>query len=440
MTRLITTLFVLILLCSAVGQAQWNFAGAFPDTNFKGVSGAHGAAVSPDGKVWLVHYGSSSPVADSIPTPTGMRAVRPVFVFNPNGTPASFSPIKVIVGPTFRDTLFTTNTNRGMRVDISGNILVSIFDMVYRINYQTGAGMNKVISGGGNAVGSAGVDTLGEIFVATVAPGFPIKIYGSNFASLGNVTDTSVGFHRSFEVSKNGNDVYWAGYTNHAIYRYHSDFGSFGPYTVGPNDTLLKGFDCESMAWNPSRTRLWLSAGSKNDLPNRYPGVTTNYRINTWYAWNPANGQLTDSIFWDWRFSRDSANQRPRAIAFSPDGNTAYVGCFGASTVPDYQKFTRVSSVEPDPGVLPTGFILAQNYPNPFNPTTQIKFTLDQAGATSLLVYDITGRVVADLVSGNLQAGGYVAKFDATNLASGTYFYTLTHNGVSLSKKMLLTK
>jgi hypothetical protein len=131
---------------------------------------------------------------------------------------------------------------------------------------------------------------------------------------------------------------------------------------------------------------------------------------------------------------------KPRAIAFSPNGLIAYVGCFGQSTYPDFQKFTRINSVEPDPGVLPVGFILAQNYPNPFNPTTQIKFTLDQAGATSLLVYDITGRVVADLVSGNLQAGGYVAKFDATNLASGTYFYTLTHNGVSLSKKMLLTK
>jgi hypothetical protein len=387
-----------------------------------------------------MHYANSSPVADSIATPSGMRAVRPLFVFNPDGTPAPFSPIKYYAGPGFTDTLFSSNTNRGLRMDISGNILHSVFDMVYRVNYQTGAGMNKVVSGNGNSIGSVGVDTLGEIFVGTVAPGNPIKIYGSNFASLGNVTDTSVGFHRSFEVSKDGNDVYWAGYTNHAIYRYHSDNGSFGPYAVGPNDTLLKGFDCESMTWNPSRTRLWLSCGSAGDRPNRYPGVTTNYTLNTWYAWNPANGQITDSITWDWRYSTDSANVKPRAIAFSPNGLIAYVGCFGQSTYPDFQKFTKITSVEPDPNVLPVGFILAQNYPNPFNPTTQIKFTLDQAGATSLLVYDITGRVVADLVSGNLQAGGYVAKFDATNLASGTYFYTLTHNGVSLSKKMLLTK
>ena len=89
---------------------------------------------------------------------------------------------------------------------------------------------------------------------------------------------------------------------------------------------------------------------------------------------------------------------------------------------------------------MPKAYSLYQNYPNPFNPTTEIRFTLDKSGHTSLFVYDITGKLVATLVDENLNAGGYTAKFDATNLASGAYFYTLDQSGHSITKKMLLTK
>jgi hypothetical protein len=438
MVKIGTALLALVLLCTMSSFAQqWQFAGAFPDTSFHSGSGGHGAAVDPAGKVWLQLYAVKP--GDSIFDGTKNRAVKPIYVFNANGTPASFSPIKIVVGPTFRDTLFSTNSNRGLRADISGNILASVFDACYRINYQTGAGMNKVGSGAGNSIGAVGVDTLGEIFIGTVVPGNPIKIYDSNFGSLGNVTDTSVGFHRSFQVSKDGNDVYWAGYTNHAIYRYHSANGSFGPYAVGPNDTLLKGFDCESMDWNPTRTRLWLSSGSANDAPNRYPGVTTHYRLNTWYAYNPVNATITDSIKWDWRYSSDSVNVRPRAIAFSPDGKTAYVGCFGGD-YPAFEKFNLITGVKPDPDVVPNSFTLSQNYPNPFNPSTDIKFTLTHAGLTKLVVFDMLGRVLATLVNEQLTAGAYKIRFDASSLSSGSYIYTLTSGGTSISKKMLLLK
>jgi hypothetical protein len=445
MKKIVTTLFVLTLLFSAVGQAQWTFAGYFPDSTFaKKATGVHGLAVDPAGKIWVQWFGRTDSIQNANGSFTGTLNI---FVFNPNGTQASFSPMKVLQGPGVTDTLFSSVppsgavavSNRGLRRDHQGNILASIFDRVYRLNYQTGAVMNKVVSGANNSIDAVGVDTLGEFFVQTVLNGFPIKIWGANFSSLGNVTDTSQGISRTCEVSKDGNDFYSMNYTNHCALRYHSNFGTFGPYVVGPNDTLFKGFDCESVVWNPTRTRLWASAGSGNDRPNRYPGATTNYSMNTWYAWNPTNGTFTDSLKWFW-YNTDSANTRPRGIAFSPDGNTAYVGCFGAGTYPSLEKFSRSSSVEPDRNVIPNVFILAQNYPNPFNPITTIRFTVDKAGETSLIVYDITGSIVADLAHGYLPAGGYTAKFDATDLASGTYFYTLTHNGQSITKKMLLTK
>ncbi|MEK9137793.1 MAG: T9SS type A sorting domain-containing protein, partial [Bacteroidota bacterium] len=424
-------------------EAQWTFGGYFPDSRFamKG-SGVHGIAVDPAGKILVQWYGRT----DSIQIPGGTYAgTIAIHVFNPNGTQASFSPLKVLSGAGVNDTLFsisTINTNVGLRRDINGHILASIREKLYRLNYQTGQVMNKVVSGASGTnptITAVGVDTLGEIFVQQVFGGNPIRIWAPNFTSLGNVTDTSRGFCRTGEVSKDGNDYYSANYTLHCIYRYHSDFGSFGPYTVGPNDTLFKGFDCESMVWNWARNRLWLSSGSKNDMPNRYPGVTTNYSINTWYAWNPTSGTFTDSLKWFW-YNLDSAATRPRAIDFSPDGNTAYVGCFGAGSYPSLEKFTRVSSVKPDPEVIPNGFILAQNYPNPFNPTTEIRFQINKAGHTTLTVYDLTGKLVETLVDQELAVGGYTATFDASKLASGTYFYRLTQDGQSVAKKMLLTK
>ena len=83
---------------------------------------------------------------------------------------------------------------------------------------------------------------------------------------------------------------------------------------------------------------------------------------------------------------------------------------------------------------------MEQNYPNPFNPTTNINYSLDRAGNATLKVYDITGRVVATLVNTRQNAGDHTIAFDATNLASGVYIYTLQANGLRLTNRMTLIK
>ena len=89
---------------------------------------------------------------------------------------------------------------------------------------------------------------------------------------------------------------------------------------------------------------------------------------------------------------------------------------------------------------LPTEFTLYQNYPNPFNPTTEIKFALPTASDVKLNVYNINGQLVSELVNGNKEAGIHKVSFDASNFNSGMYFYTLESNGMSITKKMILTK
>jgi murein DD-endopeptidase MepM/ murein hydrolase activator NlpD len=89
---------------------------------------------------------------------------------------------------------------------------------------------------------------------------------------------------------------------------------------------------------------------------------------------------------------------------------------------------------------LVSEFTLEQNYPNPFNPSTTINFTITERGFTTLKVYDVLGKEVAELVNEEKSEGSYKISFDASNLSSGVYFYELKSNKLLEVKKMNLMK
>ncbi|MFZ5432458.1 MAG: T9SS type A sorting domain-containing protein [Calditrichota bacterium] len=99
-----------------------------------------------------------------------------------------------------------------------------------------------------------------------------------------------------------------------------------------------------------------------------------------------------------------------------------------------------VSATPEAPAEVITEYALHQNYPNPFNPTTHIAFDLVESGWVSLKVYNVVGQQVATVVEGNLIAGPHTVDFTATNLPSGIYWYKLTVNDFSATRKMLLVK
>ena len=90
----------------------------------------------------------------------------------------------------------------------------------------------------------------------------------------------------------------------------------------------------------------------------------------------------------------------------------------------------------------PVEFELKQNYPNPFNPTTNIEFNLPQNSDVTLKIYDLTGREIIVLIDEPKNAGNHKIRFDAASykLSSGVYFYTLTANGFTQTKPMMLLK
>ncbi len=89
---------------------------------------------------------------------------------------------------------------------------------------------------------------------------------------------------------------------------------------------------------------------------------------------------------------------------------------------------------------VPSEYSLGQNYPNPFNPTTNLSFSLPEAGQVNLSVYDISGKLVTTLINGYRQPGSQVVTFDGTGLASGMYVYRLQAGSFNASGKMILMK
>ena len=89
---------------------------------------------------------------------------------------------------------------------------------------------------------------------------------------------------------------------------------------------------------------------------------------------------------------------------------------------------------------IPNSFNLEQNYPNPFNPTTKIRYSIPEHSFISLKVFTMLGEEIETLFNGEQSAGVYEATFDASNLSSGIYFYTLQTKNFTLTKKMTLIR
>jgi hypothetical protein len=104
------------------------------------------------------------------------------------------------------------------------------------------------------------------------------------------------------------------------------------------------------------------------------------------------------------------------------------------------QKYNQIVSVESDLNNIPLDYTLEQNYPNPFNPSTKISFGLPQRSNVVLRIFNALGEEIAELVNESLEAGTHSYNFDASNLTSGIYIYSLQTDAGVISKKMTLIK
>ena len=195
------------------------------------------------------------------------------------------------------------------------------------------------------------------------------------------------------------------------------------------------GFNATNWALTPSRLNDTLNTNAQVMLTNAYGGYANNNYKTSFFiptAGSPAlnSARVTNVNTVDPYF--DVVNYRG---AFgSTDWGAGWTN-FRPDTVNYFTVGINNISTE-----VPAEYRLEQNYPNPFNPSTKINFAVSKPGFVSLKVYDIIGKEVANLISDDLHSGVYSYEFNASNLSSGMYFYSLKSGSFTETKKMLLIK
>ncbi len=184
---------------------------------------------------------------------------------------------------------------------------------------------------------------------------------------------------------------------------------------------------------NPNQVRLnWVTASEVNNYgfeveksfggTNNFATIAGSFIPGHGTTLEPHSYSFTDAI-------TNNGNWYYRLKQIDLDGTINYT---------DPVQVNTLTGV--DDRRLPTEFTLAQNYPNPFNPTTRIEYALPKQSSVRLDVFNTLGQLVSTLVNAKQPVGYHSVEFDASGLGSGIYFYKLTAEGVSISRKMLLLR
>ena len=128
----------------------------------------------------------------------------------------------------------------------------------------------------------------------------------------------------------------------------------------------------------------------------------------------------------------------PHIEAFVILENSIFAGTQGQSVWKrDLPETIGIKNISTE---IPSEYSLFQNYPNPFNPSTNIRYDLPKNGFVNLVVFNTLGRELETVVNEKQTAGTYEATWDASQYPNGVYFYRLTTDGFSETKKMILIK
>jgi len=167
--------------------------------------------------------------------------------------------------------------------------------------------------------------------------------------------------------------------------------------------------------------------------------VTTGYATGSFFGNSGGVIKTFDGgLNWylQWAGSPNSAN----SISFAPGSTANGWVSTNSGVLRTTNSGGELIGIQPVSNIILEKYELSQNYPNPFNPTTNIKLQIPESGLVKLVVFDVTGRQVAELVNETLMAGEYKVDFNASGLTSGVYFYRITTAGFSDAKKMILVK
>jgi hypothetical protein len=148
-----------------------------------------------------------------------------------------------------------------------------------------------------------------------------------------------------------------------------------------------------------------------------------------------ASQGMDESVSVFYQMMDPNVNTIPDNDGYEDYKNWVYVGVYESEW-----EYEDTTSVGIDKDLTPKDFTLNQNYPNPFNPITQIQYEMKSAGQVNMELFDIRGAKIRTLINENKPEGSYKFAFDGSQLSSGVYFYSMTANGITKTRKLVLMK
>ncbi|HEX2788360.1 MAG TPA: T9SS type A sorting domain-containing protein [Ignavibacteria bacterium] len=326
--------------------------------------------------------------------------------------------------------------NFGFGGTIVGSIIITGYtaDAPFDITWIRYSGQTPPGAPGGSQY-AIGYDSIWISNGSFSATSYELRV-NVNKNSFYNISDTN----NIILAKTNSNGAVWQdapGTTNDYVpgypmgYAYATGLTSFSLFAVTTTDAPLP-VELASFTSNVNRNIVklnWTTSEEQNnagfDVERKPAGSETWSKIGN-VAGSGNSSQPKNYSFTDNGLNTGSYNYRLKQIDFN--GNFEYYNLSGEVIV----------------GV-PSDFKLSQNYPNPFNPTTKIDYDLPVDSKVNLRVYDMLGREVASIVNEQVTAGYYTVQLNATNFASGTYFFRLVAQGTNgkefvMTKKMQLIK
>ena len=146
------------------------------------------------------------------------------------------------------------------------------------------------------------------------------------------------------------------------------------------------------------------------------------------------NPQIDEPLLFSWKVIASDNSQACQDI----DGNPADCSVSSADIFEFTLLYEGTSSIGDEN--IPDYYELSESYPNPFNPITNIDYALPESGFITLAVYNINGKLIKVLDSGNKLAGYHTVAWNATYVPSGTYFIRFTSQKYNATRKVSFVK
>ena len=326
---------------------------------------------------------------------------------------------------------FDTGLARPIDIDFdnAGNLYVSTFNNLglYKVTPQGVATRFATVSDGPSGVVLN--RSIGNIYVSHYGAGFPgngNSIYVVDSTGQSNIFVQGNGLVApvSLAIDENGN-IYAPNIANAKLFKI-TPGGVMTLLCQLPAPGNLHPFHVGHLEY--SHGYLYVTGNSGSPYVFRVD-LDGNYEI---FAGSGVVGHMDGSAL-------TAQFSGPNGITASVTGDTLFIS---ELTSPNTLRIIRgvTSGINMINSEIPEKFALFQNYPNPFNPSTKLKFEIPRASFVKLAVYDIAGKQTAQLVNQDLGPGQYEYTFDGSEFESGVYFYRLTTETFSETKRMVLVK